>query len=251
MGQRLLRDEVAAGNEESPFRLYDIEGLRCGSVEYGTSYHFDMLRLSSAYAADNWTSVVQQADNVSRLDLEVTVRFTPAHPNLAELVERSLRRFKRQHNTRLEIELRRNDVKGKTLYSGSRKSDRFARLYDKGKETRLPELEGCWRLEQQIQNALALRYAQSLVSLDDPQTAIYSEVARYYRERGASLISPGLMGPLELNGIRTSSNVSRKTRREWLRSQVRPHVERERSAGRLIEVLEDLGLGDLIGPHGP
>ena len=251
VGQRLLRDELSAGNEQSPFRLYDLEGLRCGSVEYAQSYHFDMIRLSSRFASDHWTTVVQHADNVSRIDLEVTVRLTPRHDNFAEAVERSLKRFKREHNTRLEIELRRNDVKGKTLYSGSRKSDRFARLYDKGKETRLPELDGCWRLEQQIQNALALRYAQALAAVDRPADCIYSEVARYYRERGAALITPGLIVPLELNGTRTSSNVNPSRRREWLRKQVRPYVERERDNGRLNEVLADLGLSDLIGPTGP
>lgn len=246
LGRRLLEEEKAAGNETASFRLHELEGIRCGAVEYATSYWWDMLRLSSHLASDHWTTVAQRATNVSRLDLQVTLRLTPTHENFPEAVERALRRFKREKNTRLEIELRRNDVKGKTLYSGSRKSDRFARLYDKGRESKLPELSGCWRVEQQIQNALAWRYAQALVLTPEPSHAIYGELERYYRERGAALVPSSDRIPLELTQIPRKSAGELERTLNWLESQVAPAVARQRAAGNLDQVLRALGLSDVV-----
>lgn len=242
-----LHKERVAGCEVSEFRLFELEGLRSGAVEYATSYHYDMLRLSSHVASKRWFEVVQVADNVSRLDLQMTVRFTPEQPNLAEHVERRLKQFKRAKNTRLEIELRRNDVKGKTLYTGSRKSDLFSRLYDKGRESRLPELAGCWRMESQFQNELALAQAKSLLSTEDICSRIYALVAGYYRDRGAVLISTPPSPVLPRNALgrcyRDSSSSGRLT---WLRNQVKPGIQKELELGNLVPVLEALGLTFLL-----
>ena len=245
-----LHKERTNGCEVGPFRLFDLEGLRSGAVEYATSLHYDMLRLSSHVASQRWHEVVQVADNVSRLDLQVTVRFTPHQPNLAEHVERRMKQFKRVKGTRLEIELRRNDVKGKTLYTGSRKSDLFSRLYDKGSESRLPELFGCWRMESQYQNERALVYAKSLLSVESAAEHIYALVAAYYRDRGAGIIntSPTTVLALKALSRRPYHDTSSSKRLAWLRNQVRPGIQKELELGNLNAVLEALGLGHLFGP---
>lgn len=251
LGRRLLYEEKKAGNDTSNFKLHELQGIRCGSVEYATSFWWDMLRLSSHLAADHWFTVVQGATNVSRIDFQITFKLTPVNENLPEAVERALRRYKSVHNSRLEIELRRNDVKGKTLYSGSRKSDRFARLYDKGRESRLPELSGCWRIEQQIQNQLAFGYARALLVAEDPQGAILHEMDRYYRERGAPLISSSDRCPLEVNGIpRKCAGDSDKVL-QWLRDQVAPTIAKQRASGNLDRVVQALGLSDIVEAVGP
>lgn len=244
LGQRLLQQEKVAGNETTTFKLHELAGVRCGAVEYATSFWWDMIRLSSHLAVDHWATVVQRATNVSRLDLQVTMKLTPVNENFPEAVERAMKRFKRERNTRLEIELRRNDVKGKTLYTGSRKSDRFSRLYDKGRESKLPELAGCWRIEQQIQNKLAWRYATALVKVPRPESHIYLEMERYYRERGAPLLSSSDETPLELTQIprKCAGDVGRVC--AWLKMQVAPAIARGREAGYLDQLLDALGLAE-------
>lgn len=246
LGHRLLCEEQKSGNETTTFKLHELQGLRCGSVEYATSFWWDMLRLSSHLAQDHWTKVVQQATNVSRLDLQLTFRLTPINENLPEAVERAMRRFKREHNTRLEIELRRNDVKGKTLYSGSRKSDRFARLYDKGRESRHPDLAGCWRIEQQIQNSLAWRYAKALLTSEEPNNTILTEMDRYYRDRGAPLIQSSYGCPLGMNDLPRKLGQDAERVLQWLQAQVAPAIAKQRASGNLDRVVQALGLDDVV-----
>lgn len=247
IGEWELRKENDRGNDVSSFYLRDFKGLRCGSAEVARSDEYSMVRVSSHIANERWADIVPMADNISRLDLQVTLKLQPIVDDLAEKIERSMLKFKKEHNRKIEIELRRNDVKGKTLYTGSRKSDLFSRCYDKGKESKLEELRGSWRLENQFQNSLAKRKAEELHRRSDRADAIYAEVASYYSKRGAVVLNSRLGSPLSC-GMHSVFNPNSSARYTWLQTQVRPYIEREISAGHLSEVLNALGLSNLVQP---
>lgn len=242
-----LKKEEARGNETATYSAHSGQGIKCGSAEFMSHPDYLMLRFSSHLAKERWREIVEHSTNVSRLDLQATVKFDPPQDNLAEIVERHMLRFKRERNRKLEIELRRNDVKGKTLYTGSRKSDLFSRLYDKGKESKLEAYAGSWRLENQFGNRPAKLKASALLRANDTERAIVSEVSRYYQSRGAVVLNPSLR-ILVVDKLRLECGRNASSRLSWLRSQVRPGIEREVSKGNLSEVLEALGLDKLVIP---
>lgn len=248
MGYWELKKEEARGNEIKTYHAHAGQGIRCGAAEFLGTSDWYMLRFSSHLAEERWREVVKHSTNVSRLDLQATVRFDPADDNLAEKVERTMRRFKQAHNRKLMIELRRNDVKGKTLYTGSRQSELYARLYDKGRESRLEHYKAAWRLEVQHNDRAAKHTAAQLLTHDDITAPVLGHVATYYRARGAVVI--------DSTRVRLSRMIrpvdDRKTRStiSWLETQVRPTVLAEAGRGNLAEVLNALGLSrDMLAAH--
>lgn len=244
IGEWELRKEQSRGNELSTFRLRDFEGLRCGSAEVARSENYSLVRVSSHIAYERWRDIVPMAGNVSRLDVQVTMRLTPHIDNLAERVEALMLRFKKAHNRKYQLQLVRNDVKGKTLYSGSRKSDVMARLYDKGKESKLAELAGCWRGELQLSDRPALMKAKQLLDSEAVEDVIVNDVAGYYAARGAVVLDSCRVRRVGI--LRPVFAQNSSDRLSWLKTQVRPYIEREISRGNLSEVLDALGLAGLL-----
>jgi DNA relaxase NicK len=191
-------------------------------------------------------ALYDSATNFSRIDYQSTVRMSRQTPNFAEQLERCAKAFKRRHNSKFEIELRRNDARGKTLYLGRRASERFIRVYDKAAESRLPDYELCWRAEVQYAGALANRRAsQYTFGRSDPvlcHSVVLFELAR----RGISWmrLPERLCFADEAQFKRKSTTNARRL--EWLRTQVRPTVEKLIDAGALEEVRSVLGIPDPV-----
>src|SRR5690349_5400537 len=70
----LLRVEEKKGNKVSGFGMAGFTGFKCGGVQVGQRDEEFLCRLSSEAAQVSWRSVKQFSDNVSRLDLQATVR---------------------------------------------------------------------------------------------------------------------------------------------------------------------------------
>jgi hypothetical protein len=236
-----LRKEESRGNEPKTYSAHGGQGLRCGSVDFLAHPDYYMLRLSSHLAHERYKEVIEHSTNVSRLDLQATVQFEPKQDHLAEIVERHMLRHKKERGTKLEIELRRNDVKGKTLYAGTRQSDIYSRLYDKGRESKLEEYAGCWRLENQFNDRRAKKEAALLLRAHNATEYCVGVVSTYYSRRGAQIVNSRLRIPPYCN-IRPEFGETSTGGYDWLRKQVRPWVEREVAKGNLFRVLDALGL---------
>src|SRR3989304_5697268 len=110
---------------------YSISGLRWGMRTDGC-----IMMLSGQDAAINWLPALALAQNVTRLDLAVTVSLADPITDVAKrayawvLTDPHSCPGKKRKYSYVE-----NSSGGQTVYIGSRASDQFGRLYDKGCES--------------------------------------------------------------------------------------------------------------------
>lgn len=241
-GAEWLSSEVAAGNECRNWAGHGYSGLSSGSIQYGLDGDTALLRVSGAEANAKATKIVQLATNISRLDLQSTVRLNRDTPQFAAQLERRALQFKRKHNQRWEVQLLRNDVRGQTLYLGRRVSDRFIRVYNKHTESALVQYERCWRAEVQYGGRLANWRAKQLFETNSDATVAHELVYLECIRRGIPWLRLPKGTGVRLKAVPVTRLSSSDEQLAWLRSQVRPTVLKLVDRGRLIDVLTALGL---------
>lgn len=244
---RLIAEERGNGNEVSHFWLAGYSGLSCGSVQAATCGESRLVRLSSHLAKEHWKVFAESASNVSRFDLQVTIQFGAAELKLVEYLEKRALEFEREHNHGRQIELRRNSVKGKTLYVGSRRSDRFIRCYDKGAESGLGQHGILWRAEIELHRRLAKRGAFVLLGSESEEQFIMGTVSAELNRVGMPWKRSSTGSVLKSSSARVRSDADKKL--TWLNQQVRPTVQQLLDQGRLTDVIECLGLDHVVLDH--
>lgn len=245
IAEKLLFQEQMAGCE---MREHSFEGYRMlssGGVAGGWRDDGVILRLSSHLARENWYPALKAAESVSRLDLQTTIRYTPERPNLATHLEARARKYKREHNHKTEIELRRNDVKGSTLYTGQRTSYRYGRLYDKHRESKDDFYKGCWRAEVELHKKEARYVAGQLLSTQDAEMMKVAYVSKYYRRLGILLPSHDRCMTWEFEPRPTVDRSLARTL-SWYRTQLQPSIRMTVACAGVDVVLDALGLTDLV-----
>jgi DNA relaxase NicK len=239
--QQLLDIEEGKGNRVQPMRMKRYAGWLCGSVGYGMTEDATLVRLSGRAAFDHWRDFITEADRVSRMDLQVTIRFQRPVNRLAEALYHQYETACRGRGRPPEGGLRLNTGGGQTFTIGKHTSDLWSRVYDKEKQSREPDYQRCYRWELQDQSNAAVHRARALSHAPDPGSSILCHLHSYFTSRGSPV-------PWEWSGIplqcevpdgRTDDN--RKL--EWFRTQVRPSVEDMVGRGLLMEVLTALGFG--------
>lgn len=225
---------------------FDLHG-HTGGVAYGEHYSEDAI----SYLAQAWGTVSAQLARdvirshhirVSRLDYAVTVLFATPLPPVA--------RWDLSSETASAYRLTRivpNDDGGGTLYVGSRGSDVFGRVYDKGAQLGTVPERLYWRWEVEYKREHAKRaYAEWQDSSTEMIASkhITQELQAWFSEHGIPI--PTLRAPSECRPvIRYATRVrSSDTTIEWLHQQVYPALRKLQLAGRLADALEALGVWD-------
>lgn len=250
-GSYLVGLEVESGEREAVWRGHGYHGRHAGQVAYGRRHDTEIVKLSGELASAHWATCLNLSSNVSRLDLQVTVK--PA--------EGSAKRLQRHHR---EV-LRANKGKGRPagfkcyygpdgpecLTLGSRTSDVFGRFYDKWVESCLPYYAGCLRYEMELKRKRALAMAQHLDRQPDEGAAIAAEVLKFARARNTQLSIE--VDPATLTcGRPANDNESRKQggrafkRIMWIENSIKPAVLELVQVGLMQECLVALGISDLV-----
>jgi hypothetical protein len=239
-----LDSERRAGNDVREFASHGYIGLHAGSVAVATNGTRLLVKLGGAEAQAHAKDLIEQADSISRLDLQTTVRIPNVRQSFAESLERRAKQHKLKHSLKYDVDLRRHDRRGKTIYLGARASERLIRVYDKGAESQLPELRDCWRAECEFHKPLSEARAAQVLKMGF-DSAWVSQVVQWELSRR------GIRWPALLDGavLEQPSQALRKrsdsaARLSWLSLQVRPTIEKLRAAGLLDHALEALGLLD-------
>jgi DNA relaxase NicK len=224
----LLSSEARAGNKMKVFFLEGYKGRASGGVAWGENADRVLVRLSGALASRFWSVVADVASNVSRLDLQATCKFDSFPERFAEKIERGVRAYKRKHDSRLTTQLVRHSKKGNTIYVGSRKSARFLRVYDKYKESGQERYRDCLRFELQSQRADALRLAAT--GAFEPDSGQWASAVVHTHARKVGVIYRWGAAEREVNlVVRPPTDTDRQL--SWLRTQVRPVIQRLWAAG--------------------
>lgn len=235
----LFRWQAETGNKIRGFGMSGFSGWQCGSVAIGTRKDDVMVRLSSDSAASSWRTVAQHAANITRFDVQATIKL-PDGPT--QRISRDRRAARRDSQAKHDVPIVRwiQDHKGGfTLYLGARSSLVFGRIYDKWQRDQLDHYVNCIRYEVQFQRELAWNVATDLLATSSERPRIASRVLQFFHGRGISLELP-YQDAATYCCSRPRSDVDKNL--EWLRTAVRPCVTRLIAAGRGDDVFRALGL---------
>lgn len=239
------REMVEQAEVEKSYHNGWYGGVRIANLQWGYSESLGYIIIASGGLANElWKDFQPVNHRITRFDLCVDFELsTPEH--LARYWYYSLSADKERRFPKLSLWESSGPSQGATLYVGSRQSQQFGRLYDKGaqKGTAVPHL--LWRAEVEYKKPKAQAVAVELYKLGDKERgqSIVSTVIDWYEKRGVVLPIDEDSGLIVNPTIQeTVTTVTRKL--TWLSSQVRPSVQQLIEAGLGKNVLLALGLDE-------
>lgn len=246
MGDRHLALAECQGLKPFEARSHGYQLVGCGDVRLGVRDEDTMVSLAGETARGYWEEVARVATNVSRLDLQTTVRFDPPDEYLAEDHYRALVKRNRELRRPVTIEAQLRDVAYQTVYVGARANDTRARIYDKGAQSKDAFYAGCWRYEVQYRDDYAGWIADALLQEQDVPGAVASSVSEYLKRRAVDVrYYPG-EHPGYVPMRRKESSDARRLR--WLAEQVYATVRDLEQRGRGEDAYAALGVPhELLG----
>jgi hypothetical protein len=219
-----------------------------GHVSYGErAGQGSIIQAGGPMSSKIWANTVRIADNVSRFDIAVDVELSHPDSSVAQVCYDFLQQVPKKDRRR-KIELYKGHT-GDTLYIGSRKSNKFGRLYDKsGERGMLPGRT--WRYEVELKSGPATQVTDTLLekweqrsnSSETMGDLICQTVYRFFSDREVEPLFDHKGRGIKMMEIKTETSLGQKLL--WLRGQVRPSVQKLVEAGYGQEVMQALGFAD-------
>ena len=238
VAENYLRSERERGNNLSPWSMSGYEGFKCGQIASGMRDDSIIARLSGAMSQTEWRHFYDKAQGCSRIDLQVTYRYTQEASAVVTSTYRGVTNHRRRIRHGPTVSIWKEAGGSATIYFGKRVSERYGRIYDKGLESGMDHYKNCVRYELEVKGKLSWSMINELAhqcpSTDrtsptsSEQALIHSWLRYYFEQQGVSLgLAPAGSALLRSARAYTDSH----TQLEWLRTQVKPTVERLRSMG--------------------
>lgn len=251
---RWASNEFLGGSKVRPFRLNGYVGWMAGRVRYGARDGAGLIQLSGDLAERHFASLYPRRDNISRLDLAVTVRTAERDHDLGSRHYAESQAFYREHPRSARACCFQNVDGGWTTYLGDRTSDYYLRVYDKEAECKSEKdpdgarhYANAWRYELECKGVTAPSVAKSIYQATDRAQHVQAFLHEYLTKHGLSPSFEHVGGQALVPGFRRRSD--RETRLLWLERSVRPALKWLLETGDRTEVLERLGLIDLPGDN--
>jgi hypothetical protein len=237
-----LTSEFMAKNPSRPWQFCGYHGYSREGMRYGMRGDEAIVMLSGPTAAELWQKISPKRSKCTRIDLAVTVPLQDPDLTVAAEAYRQCCSDSRVGSSHVV-----NSRGGTTTYFGSRTSRFFGRLYDKGAEQGA-EAGWLWRYEVEVKKPAAEPTVEALLSAESPGEWISAFVWEWFANRGHNpLYSPANVD----SAIEVDGRVSSADRQlEWLRSGVRPTVQKLLVGGLQIEVIDALGLTKIVETQG-
>jgi hypothetical protein len=251
---RVIVEEIAKEGEKLEARsLNGYRGLAAGGSFYGVRGDGAYFQLSSHRADRYLSGLYRAALHISRLDVQVTVRYRVMPENMGP----ALRKSASDANAALAKSRQRriwcmegNDG-GYTLYIGSPSSDQRCRIYNKAVQSEDPAYVRCWRYEVVFRNQYATAITEQLLLAGEDRARHCGHiVAEWLLLRGiAPPWNPLLHGhPLPLFNEVPSTAEKKLT---WLKDQVQPALRWLVENGHIISASKALGYEmDMVDEEG-
>ena len=233
-------------------RMHGFVGLASGGLIWATrEKDRRYMMIASGLAAEKWLEIGRYASKITRLDLAVDCWLTDPKP---DLIRSQARVFLSPawDVDRIKRRVIRSTGGGSTLYLGSRNSQIFCRLYDKGIESKTCK-PGKWlRYEVEMKHPLSEKIYTELAEINGTgsMNAVHGRITHYtwdafHHRYVPPLFTPSGEGPSHLRSLaRIKTSTERKI--AWLRSQVRPTVAYLFEIGLGEEVIDAIGLENCI-----
>jgi hypothetical protein len=136
---------------------------------------------------------------------------------------------------------------GQTFYLNSRSSDNFARIYDKGAESKLAPAGLVWRYEVEFKRHVAKREAIALAPEEQLSTYVSNRVHRWMTVRGVQPTWPVLSTYADIDQAPIGATRDVLT---WFEKSLRVTIAKAIKRHGLTTVLKSLGLQDHVTPKG-
>lgn len=232
---------IVQGEEPPPkdFSNGFYSGKRLSSLSWGCSPELGYIIIASGETANEiWADAYPAAHRVTRVDLcfdlQVDAPMSLANSSY-RLVDEANSNLKRKYGLFL------NNHGGSTFYVGSRHSQQYGRLYDKGIQSKRADKGLLWRYEVEYKKPLADLVLKSYADMgpQERSVAIVDTVSDWFRERGA--LVPYDTGNQHIMMVSAEKKITTFDRKmNWLRTQVRPTVKQLVEAGLGKEVVDCL-----------
>jgi len=248
-----FRDNAAGKVSSTNFFGFDCvrdeDGLVVGQRQSDGRY---IAILQGSRAAEAWQTMYSKTCNVSRVDLACDVWLDESLDVVGKLARKVL-------NPKYETIFSFRHIAGKaggegrpstgeTLYCGSRSSDAYGRVYDKGKQTKTAEAGRWFRYEVEYKDNAARQIVEVANKQDSEQLGAWvnTQVYAWFVSRGIKPVFGKLTAVKE---FRVRAFIRRTTddkKVAWLRSQVKPTVEYLFEMGLGERAIDALGLGPVL-----
>ena len=224
VGFDAIHQARADGNRAEPWGWNGYRGWQSRGVSLGDRDDGSIVRLSSDRAASLGGEILRSGVNVTRVDLQSTIRFDSDAEGVADTHAREVLGAQQRGGKRIRIGHLRGFGRGDTLMLGSRQSNYYGRCYDKGRESGDERYRHCWRYEVECKGDGAQAARKAITAGEDVAKTAAAVVHDWFRNRGCAVrYRPGLAGPLPPIG---ASHSDLDSWLAWMLTQVRPGVQR-------------------------
>lgn len=184
LGDELVRGARERGNRTRLSTWQGYAGLRGDDFFYGWHGSRGVVTLSGRHVPALVQQFIRASDNVSRLDLQLTVEHCPPEPDLGSINYRQLAAAAEGPGLKPVVTVIHNTRGGHTNAVGSRISDAYGRNYDKGVEGKLCEPGRLWRYEVELKRGRAKSAAAQIALSDKVELDSARTVWRWWVNRG-------------------------------------------------------------------
>ena len=201
-----------------------------------------MVHLSGALAWSRWYDVGNHSDRCTRLDLQVTYPVDDS-PGLYVRTMYEVGQLHKVTNGRPpDLQLVDTPTGAKMLTVGSRQSQVYGRMYDKARESGLPEYANCvrWEIECKAETANDLN---GYMRIHRSEAATTRAIVREFWERRGMAPFWETYESMEGKPPAKRSRTD-ETKLAWMATQVRPVLQTLTEHGKL-----DLAIRALFGEH--
>lgn len=227
------------GDFAKPWASHGLCGTICGDTVAARSDLYEFASVSSAGATEAFPVLFPLCTNVSRLDLQITATYEHGGVRSVAKGVYGARADAARGGRPTSRTLLTGTNGSATCYVGSRRSDLFGRVYDKGVESRSGPPGASWRFEVELKRGRAALTAKELSQVESLASEAAAIVCGAFSAWGVRFPSTW---PASLSPQIVEEDSDAVVSLAWLRTGVSPTVRRLLSMGMLSEVLSALGL---------
>lgn len=243
-GLKALEAIVGEGYKLESRNWNGYEGFSAGGSFVGEREDSYCIQLAGRHAHTHFDSVYRYDAHISRLDVQVTVKFKKMPSTIAKEAYRDAI----AKNEDLPVARRRKlwiivgSDGGDTAYIGSSSSDVRGRIYNKEVQSEDPLYTRSWRYEVVLKNEQSTAYGRVLEAQSANRVQFCSDwVAVWFEKRGVQVTWPYDAAHIPVPPQKTlPTDIERK--RNWLKHQVRPTISYLLTVQEKESILELLGL---------
>lgn len=235
-----LNEREREGFRRKPWNGLGYSGSIADGITVGYRDGSMLIRLSGKMASKRGPVALTWATNVARLDIQATFQDIDLDRDWARLIRSHMSQRPGVDVGVPQVKLVTMEPRGSTVYVGSRVSHRMMRVYDKYEESEHAYPPGSWRVEMEYKQDVARRVTSHLAGRSYSPSCIVETLLGEADHH--AMVLPIPFPDLRWRPIVVNVPTDDERRIEWLRSSIRPMVERMLETTDLDTLTNALGL---------